>query len=62
VEPVTYRDAVRWRIRFAYFDPQGVAQESADEVLTDGWKPGDACVAVFQPNQPDLATMKPLQG
>lgn len=62
VEPVTYRDAVRWRIRFAYFDPQGVAQESADEVLTAGWKPGDACVAVFQPNQPDLATMKPLQG
>jgi hypothetical protein len=60
VEPVKYRDAVRWRIRFAYFDPEGVAQESADEVVTDAWKVGDSCLAVFKPNQPDLATMRPL--
>jgi hypothetical protein len=62
VESVTYRDVVRWRIRFAYFDPEGVAQESADEVVVNAWKPGDSCLAVFQPNQPDLATMKPANG
>jgi len=61
VEPVTYRDdVVRWRIRFAYFDPEGVAQESADEVVTGAWKVGDSCLAVFQANQPDLATMRPI--
>jgi hypothetical protein len=60
VEPVKYRDVVRWKIRFAYFDPEGVAQESADEVVTGAWKVGDECLAVFQPDQPDLATMRPV--
>jgi hypothetical protein len=60
VEPVKYRDVVRWRIRFAYFDREGVPQESADEVVTGTWKPGDQCLAVFQSGQPDLATMKPV--
>jgi hypothetical protein len=59
VEPVTYRDAKRWRIRFVYFDPHGTAQESADEVVTAGWKPGDGCVAVFRPERPDIATFRP---
>ena len=58
VEPVKYGDAIRWRVRFAYFDPAGAAQESADEVGVATWKPGDECFAVFQPNQPDLATMR----
>jgi len=62
VEPVKYRDVVRWKIRFAYFDPEGIAQESADEVVTGAWKVGDSCLAVFRPNQPDLATMKPISG
>jgi hypothetical protein len=62
VETVPYRDVTRWRIRFAYFDPSGTAQESADEVATDGWKCGDDCVAVFSPRRPDLATLQPLQG
>ena len=35
VEPVKYRDVTRWRVRFAYFDQTGVAQESADEVVKD---------------------------
>jgi len=61
VETVPYRDATRWRIRFAYFDPSGTAQESADEVATDGWKCGDDCVAVFSPRRPDLATLQPIQ-
>jgi hypothetical protein len=60
VDRVTYKDAVRWRVRFAYFDPDGVAQESADEVVNDMWKPGDECLAVFRPNEPALATMRPV--
>jgi hypothetical protein len=60
VETVRYSDdAIRWRVRFAYFDPQGVAQESADEVAVASWKVGDPCVAVFQPDQPELATLQP---
>ena len=60
VEPITYfDDAKRWRLRFAYFDPYGAPQESVDEVATAGWKPGDACVAVFRPERPDIATFRP---
>lgn len=58
VEEVTHRDATQWRVRFAYFDPAGVAQESATEVSSSGWKPGDACVAVFSPQQPELAWVR----
>jgi hypothetical protein len=61
VEPVKYRDVTRWRIRFAYFDPHGAAQESADEVVTAEWKPGDDCLAVFQPERPDIATFRPAR-
>ena len=60
VEPVRTGEDPRWRVRFAYFDREGVAQESADEVGTSPWKVGDACVAVFQPTSPDLATLRPL--
>jgi hypothetical protein len=60
IEPVKYGDVTRWRVRFAYFDPKGVAQESADEVLTQAWKPGDDCIAVFPPEQPALANFRPL--
>jgi len=60
VEPVKYRDVTRWRVRFAYFDPTGVAQESADEVVKNVWKPGDECVALFPPEQPALASFRPL--
>lgn len=60
VEPVRHGDDPRWRIRFAYFDREGVAQESADEVGARTWKVGDSCVAVFQPTRPDLATLRPL--
>ena len=60
VEPVRTGEDPRWRVRFAYFDQEGVAQESADEVGTRPWKVGDSCVAVFQPTSPDLATLRPL--
>lgn len=59
VEVVHYKDARRWRIRFAYFDQDGAAQESADEVAAGSWRVGDACVAVFRPSQPGLATLQP---
>ena len=60
VEPVRDGDDPRWRVRFAYFDREGVAQESADEVATRAWAVGDACLAVFQPTRPDLATLRPI--
>jgi hypothetical protein len=60
VEPVRYGEDARWRVRFAYFDREGVAQESADEVGSRAWKVGDSCIAVFQPTRPDLATLRPL--
>jgi hypothetical protein len=58
VEAVKYRDSVCWRVSFAYFDQRGVAQESASEVQTAGWKTGDDCLAMFPPAQPDLATLR----
>jgi hypothetical protein len=59
VELVRYRDAKRWRVRFAYFDSDGAPRESADEVGAPGWRPGDGCVAVFRPDRPDIATFRP---
>ena len=60
VEPVTYKDATRLRVRFAYFDPKGDPQESADEVAAGSWKPGDDCQAVLRADAPELATLQPL--
>lgn len=58
VEPVTYpQGAKRYRVRFAYTDAHGHQQESADEVVTNQWKTGDGCLAVYQPDRPDLASM-----
>jgi hypothetical protein len=59
VEEVAYRDETRWKVRFAYFDQQGRAQESADEVSQSTWNRGDDCVAVYRPEAPDLATLQP---
>jgi hypothetical protein len=61
VEEVQYRDAKRWKVRFGYYDGQGHAQESADEVGQPVWKPGDDCIAVYRPNSPDLATLQPAR-
>lgn len=57
VDPVKYLDTTRWRIHFAYFDANGQAHESADEVITGTWKAGDGCIARFPREAPDLATM-----
>jgi hypothetical protein len=59
VEPVAYKDTTRLRVRFAYFDRNGDAQESADEVAAGTWKPGDDCEAVFRVENPGLATLRP---
>ena len=57
VEDVQYRDEKRWKVRFAYFDDRGNAQESAAEVAQATWKPGDPCTVVYQPETPELATL-----
>jgi hypothetical protein len=62
VEPIKHGDHERWRIRFAYFDRDGAPQESADEVPPGRWKSGDPCVAVYRPEKPALATLRPAPG
>ena len=57
VEEVNYLGAKRWKVRFAYFDQKGNAQESAAEVSQPGWRPGDACEAIYRQDTPDLATL-----
>ena len=59
VEPLTYGEERRWRIRFAYFDRDGLPQESVDQVASGTWKSGDDCVAVYRAQQPDIATLQP---
>jgi hypothetical protein len=58
VDPIDYGKAVRWRIQFAYFAPDGTALESADEVIAEGVRPGDECIAVYPPDRPDLGTLR----
>jgi hypothetical protein len=58
VERVQYGQESRWKVRFAYFDWQGNAQDSTDEVNDPSWKPGDACFAIYQRKTPDLATLQ----
>jgi hypothetical protein len=60
VEPLRYGDVTQWRIRFAYFDRDGQAQESADQVTRGSWKTGDSCIAVYRPGQSNLATLQPV--
>ena len=57
VESVKYGDEVRWKVRFAYFDVKGNAQDSVDEVNDPTWKSGDECYAVYRPQAPDVATL-----
>jgi hypothetical protein len=61
VEPVRNGEDAGWRVRFAYFDREGVPQESAAVVASTTYKVGDACVAVFQPAHADLATLQPAE-
>jgi len=60
VQPVAAGRETRWRIKFAYFDAKGNAQESVDEVNDPSWKVNDDCIAVYRPQAPDMATLQPL--
>ena len=60
VQPVAAGHETRWRIKFAYFDAKGNAQESVDEVNDPSWKVNDDCIAVYRPQAPDMATLQPL--
>jgi hypothetical protein len=60
VEPLRTGDDPTWRIRFAYFDSKGAAHEAANEFVVAAWKPGDEGLAMFPPDQPDLATFRRL--
>jgi hypothetical protein len=62
VERIQYGDEMRWKVRFAYFDDKGNAQDSVDEVNDPSWKSGDNCRAVYSPKTPDLATLRPRLG
>lgn len=58
VEQVRYGAESRWKVRFAYFDLTGNAQDSVDEVNDPTWKAGDECFAIYRPQAPDLATLQ----
>ena len=60
IEPLRTGDEPTWRIRFAYLDSKGATHEAANEVCVAAWEPGDEGLAVFPPDQPDLATLRPL--
>jgi hypothetical protein len=60
IEPLRTGDEPTWRVRFAYFDSKGATHEAANEFCVARWKPGDEGLAVFPPDQPDLATLRPL--
>jgi hypothetical protein len=60
IEQLRTGDEPAWRIRFAYADSKGTMHEAADEVVVARWREGDEGLAVFPPDQPDLATFRPL--
>ena len=59
IEPLRTGDEPSWRISFAYVDSKGATHEAADELFAAAWEPGDEGLAVFPPDQPDLATFRP---
>jgi hypothetical protein len=61
IEQLRSGDEPAWRLKFAYFDAKGEAHEGADEVVVATWKAGDEGLAVFPPDQPELATFRPVE-
>lgn len=57
VKPVPSGDTLHWKVRFAYFDENGVARESSDEFFRAGLNVGDDCVARYPVGKPDLGTL-----
>jgi hypothetical protein len=60
VDEVQYGDETRWRVTFSYFDADSQAQESVDEANDPSWRVGEACIAVYRPQAPDVATLQAL--
>jgi len=60
VEEVHYGDEKRWRVTFRYFDASSQPQESIDEANDPSWQVGEACIAVYRPQAPDVATLRAL--
>jgi hypothetical protein len=60
IEPLRTGDEPTWRVKFAYVDSSGTTHEVANEFVVVKFEPGDEGLAVFPPNQPDLATFRPL--
>jgi hypothetical protein len=60
VHEIQYGDEKRWRVTFRYFDEHAAPQESVDEANDPTWRVGEACVAVYRPQAPDVATLQPL--
>lgn len=59
VDVIQYGDEKRWRVTFRYFDGNAEPQESVDEANDPSWRVGEACVAVYRPQAPDVATLQP---
>ncbi len=60
VQEIRYGDEQRWRVTFRYFDANAEPQESVDEANDPAWRVGEACIAVYRPQAPDVATLQPL--
>ena len=58
VEPVPYRGASRWRVRFSYLDGDGRRHEASDEFAAATWKAGDTGLAVFERENPEDAGLQ----
>jgi hypothetical protein len=61
IEPLRTGDEPTWRVKFAYVDASGAMHEAANEFVVVVCEPGDEGLAVFPPNQPDLAAFRPLE-
>jgi hypothetical protein len=59
VREIQYGDEKRWRVTFSYFDTNSQPQESVDEANDPSWRVGEACIAVYRPQAPDVATLQP---
>jgi hypothetical protein len=60
IQEIQYGDEKRWRVTFRYFDANAEPQESVDEANDSTWRVGEACIAVYRPQAPDVATLQPL--
>jgi hypothetical protein len=58
IQPIPAGGKVHWRVSFAYFSADGIARGSVDEVYVAGLQPGDSCMVVYPPEEPELGTLR----